>query len=300
MSVSPVYSSATTHISNMSATPRSPTPPPPSQVERAFTWSPTPAPSTQQPTQPVKQQRVHYTPELKLQLIRLCINSTEQFCELNAGAFWQYIAVLFQQKTGNKAGDLRKKVSTLITEREAVIRAHKLQSGVAVAAPTDLDQALDEWMEIIERRNEERKGQEADDIKREKAASEIKRENLLHTLSKKRTFNAVMDARNTVDLTHPGDVVIKRRQIRENLRESTNKAEFYESLLRIMDEFKTGILSALNKPSSQPSSEVPPAILPPAIPPLATSAEVTQLHNRLSRLEDILEKLVSEISKGKD
>ncbi|KAF8421898.1 hypothetical protein BGX38DRAFT_1239783 [Terfezia claveryi] len=112
-------------------------------------------------------------------------------------------------------------------------------------------------MEIIERQNKERKGQEADNIKREKAESQMKRENLLHTISKKRTFNAVIDARNTVDLTHPGDVV-----------ESANKAEFYESLL--------------------------------SIPPPATSAEVTQIHDRLSRLENILEKLVSEISKGKD
>jgi len=74
----------------------------------------------------------------------LCINSTEQYCELNAGAFWQYIAVLFQQKTGHKASDLRKKVSALITASRPVIRAYKLQSGVAVASSTDLDQALDE------------------------------------------------------------------------------------------------------------------------------------------------------------
>ncbi|KAF8425342.1 hypothetical protein BGX38DRAFT_1237143 [Terfezia claveryi] len=155
-------------------------------------------------------------------------------------------------------------------------------------------------MKIIERQNEERKGQEADDIKREKAESQMKRENLLHTISKKCTFNAVMNTRNTMDLTHPGDVVVKRRQIRENLRESANKAEFHESLLRTMDEFKTGILSALNKPSSQPSSKLLLEIPLPAIPPPATSAEVTQIHNRLSRLENILEKLVSEISKGKD
>ena len=150
-------------------------------------------------------------------MIRLCTNSTEQYCELNAGAFWQYIAVLFQQKTEHRAGDLRKKVSALITERQAVIRAHKLESGVAVVSPTDLYQALDEWIEIIERRNGERKGQETDDIKKEKAEYEIKRENLLHTISKKRTFNAVLDVRNTVDLTDFGDAVVKRRQIRENL-----------------------------------------------------------------------------------
>jgi len=58
--------------------------------------------------------------------------------------------------------------------------AYKLQSGVAVASPTDLDEALDEWIEIIEHRNEERKGQEANDIKREKAESEMKKENLPH------------------------------------------------------------------------------------------------------------------------
>jgi len=140
-------------------------------------------------------------------------------------------------------------------------------------------------------------------ILKEKEESERKRESLLNTISRKRTFNSLMDARNTVDLTNPGDVVVKRRQIRENLRESTNKAEFHESLLR------TGILSAFNKPSSQPSSE--PQSCPPTPSQLSstssesiplrptTSAEVSQLHNRLSRLADILQKLVGEISKGK-
>jgi len=75
-----------------------------------------------------------------------------------------------------------------------------------------------------------------------------------------------------------------------------------------MDEFKTGVLSALNKLSSQPSSESQscpstPSQLSSASSesiPLwpAASVEVNQLHNRLSRLADILEKLVSEISKG--
>jgi len=82
-------------------------------------------------------------------------------------------------------------VSALITERERVIRAYKLQSGVVVASPTDWGQALDEWMEIIERRNEERKGQEADDIKREKEESEMKRESFT-TISTKCTVPSML------------------------------------------------------------------------------------------------------------
>jgi len=92
MSALPEYSQAESSASS-SQLPWSPTPPPPSQSERAFTWSPTPGRSTQPPTQPpiqtsthppthpstqlIKLQRVHYTPKLKLQLIRFCINSTE-------------------------------------------------------------------------------------------------------------------------------------------------------------------------------------------------------------------------------
>jgi len=81
-------------------------------------------------------------------------------------------------------------------------------------------------MEIIERRNEERKGQEADDIKREKEESERKRESLLHTISRKRTFNAVMDARNTVDLTNPGDVVVKGGRFEEIFGNLPTKPNF--------------------------------------------------------------------------
>jgi len=42
-----------------------------------------------------------------------------------------------------------------VADRQADIAAHKMQSGVAIAT-TDLDQAVDIWIEVVERRKEER------------------------------------------------------------------------------------------------------------------------------------------------
>ena len=182
-----------------------------SQIE----WSPTPpaasSSSTTQASSSTTRSRLFYTPELKLQLIRLCIENTDRYLELNGNVFWQYILAIFKEQTGYQPGDLRKKVASMVTERQATIEVNKRLSGVAIPPLTDLEQALDDWIEVVERRNDEQKtkSQSLEEIKREKEIHEIKRENLLHTISKKRTFNAVLDAREVVDLTNP--VILKKR-----------------------------------------------------------------------------------------
>ena len=55
--------------------------------------------------------RIFYTEELKLQLVRLCINNRDRFLEPGSEAkFWQFMTVLFKDVTGYHSADIRKKV----------------------------------------------------------------------------------------------------------------------------------------------------------------------------------------------
>lgn len=109
---------------------------------------------------------------------------------------------------------------------------------MVVPSVTDLDQAIDIWIEICERRIEKRETIKSEgtlgEVQREKIISEVLSDNLTKRLSKKRDFQAVVEAREVVDLTMPGDIVQKRRQIRQNLR--TNKTNT-KSKERMREDF---------------------------------------------------------------
>ncbi|KAF8459137.1 hypothetical protein BGX38DRAFT_1264826 [Terfezia claveryi] len=145
-----------------------------------------------------KQKRVHYTPELKLLLLRLCIEHQEHYLEEQTEAtFWQFITALFRERTGHQGADLRKKINVMVGDRKGALEARKLLSGVALPPTTDLEQAIDLWIETCERRNElweTVKAESSAEVKKEKAVSEILRDNLTKRLSKKRDFQAVVEA----------------------------------------------------------------------------------------------------------
>jgi len=76
---------------------------------------------TEQPEHKTK--RLHYTPELKLKLIHLCINNHERYLEeASEVLFWQYITALFDEITGYYAADLHKKVTKMVGEQKAVLK----------------------------------------------------------------------------------------------------------------------------------------------------------------------------------
>lgn len=167
--------------------------------------------------------RVYYTPELKLQLIWLCINNGEQYIQeaLDSGSentFWQHITLLFQESNGSQMQTassitIRRKVLAMVDERKSGLQARRLQSGVALQPVTDLDQAIDSWIQICERRidiREKNKVEASSEVKKEKLAAEVLRDNLSQRLSKKRDYQAVVEAREEVDLTAPGDTIKKR------------------------------------------------------------------------------------------
>lgn len=136
--------------SELSQSPRSAT---------TFSWSPTPftqgarsVTSTPGPSKKILSKRVHYTDELKLLLIRRCLNNRERYLEASLEVpFWQYITALFKDTTGYQGADVRKKVTSMVGERKGNIESSKTLSGVAVRAISDLEQAIDEWIEVQDR-----------------------------------------------------------------------------------------------------------------------------------------------------
>ncbi|KAF8445289.1 hypothetical protein BGX38DRAFT_1271325 [Terfezia claveryi] len=129
--------------------------------------------------------------------------------------------------TSHQGADVRKKVMSMVSECKASLEARKQLTGVALPPVTDLEQAIDSWIEICERRAEKKKAIKSEasiEENKDKAIAEVMRDNLTKRLSKKRDFQAVVEAREVVDLTAPGDTISKRRQIRHNLRASKNES----------------------------------------------------------------------------
>ena len=140
--------------------------------ESAFEWSQTQTPSQvprappplqqspppQQSTIVTGKKRVFYTPELKLKLVCICVDNSDRYLDQNAvGSFWNYVSALFRDVTGVPSTDIRKKIATMVSERQTAIQIQNMNSGVTEPASTDLEQAIDKWIEIIGQCEEEKK-----------------------------------------------------------------------------------------------------------------------------------------------
>lgn len=114
--------------------------------------------SQSESSQPAK--LIHYTPQSKLQLIRLFIEHGERFLVVESeDEFWRDIQALFGPMAGSTTidrGGIRRKVLSLVADRKATIKARARLSGVVIAATTDFEQALDAWIELVNRRLEEK------------------------------------------------------------------------------------------------------------------------------------------------
>ena len=179
----------------------SPTPPP----ERSGTpleRSRTPLELSENPkfkVKPKSRRRVRYTPKMKLKLIQLCINNQDQYLEMNSiDEFFRFIRVHFAalaclQQVTVDGSQLRQKVKTMIADRQAAITAYKMPSEVAITT-TDLDQAVDIWIEVVECQKEEKDKPVSSQAKVDNAKTAIVRENPVKSLSQKRTFVDLEDA----------------------------------------------------------------------------------------------------------
>ncbi|KAF8454151.1 hypothetical protein BGX38DRAFT_1268041 [Terfezia claveryi] len=200
------------------------------------------------------QKRIRYTPELKLKLIQLCIENGDHYIETTPeDDFWSYIRTLFISFTECIVGNgstIRRKVADIVSERKATIAVRRVQSGVAVAPPTDLEQATDTWIEWMDRRGEEKqaKNTQSTQIKQEKEKAAIKRLNLTKTLSEKRTFQEVA----IVDLTD-------------------SDSEHWDRMDR-RDEETLGLIRDILNTISSPTISTPPTNNSPANIPSASHA----------------------------
>ncbi|KAF8455794.1 hypothetical protein BDZ91DRAFT_746189 [Kalaharituber pfeilii] len=265
--------------------------------------------------------RIRYTPEVKLQLMRLCIDNGARYLETTSEKeFWEFIRVRFASIMGPRSTDsaysgdsIRKKVTSIIMERKAELATRELLSGVAIPATSDLEQAIDTWIELVDRRMEEKRQKlgEKGQVKLEKEMASIRRENLSKTLSQKRTYQEV--AREVVDLTDSSQsqakvssTEIKRdkrrkigkgwargRQMEADELDRNKITAFFDSVQSMMKEtlelFRTGITSTPNTSIPPPNPLAPPPnpLAPPpnfSAPPLNSSVPSPNLHNLLIQL----------------
>ena len=70
--------------------------------------------------------------------------------------FWSYILLELNCANDLHAVDVRSRVNTMIQKRRQVIADLQRASGVAIAADSDLDQAMDEWIDIVDRKQLEK------------------------------------------------------------------------------------------------------------------------------------------------
>ena len=275
--------------------------------ETPLHWTPTPTPErsgtpierSETPKfkiEPESRRRVRYTPEIKLKLVQLCIDNQDQYLEMNSiDEFFRFIRVQFaalaglEQVTGD-GSQLRQKVKTMIADRQAAIAAYKMQSGVAIAT-TDLDQAVDMWIEVVERWKEERDKPVSSQAEEDKAKAAIVRENLVRSLSQKRTFVELEDA--PIDFKADS----KREQRRKTgtawakgkEKETLDEGE----LIGLMKEIVTSVKSiTASMSATSGAAATPGATSVAAATPEATSAAATTPGD--SRL-DVLEMEVQEM-----
>ena len=71
-----------------------------------------------------------------------------------------------------------------MADRKATIKVRARLPGVAIAAPTDFEQALDTWIWKKSRRKKSAESQ----VKEEKSSAALQRDNLVKSFSDKRTF----------------------------------------------------------------------------------------------------------------
>ncbi|KAF8434464.1 hypothetical protein BGX38DRAFT_1219473 [Terfezia claveryi] len=214
-----------------------------------------------------ERKRIRYTSQLKLKLIQLCIQNGDRYIETTPEEdFWSYIRTLFPSVTECNTGNgstIRRKVADIVSERKAAIAIRQTQSGVAIAPPTDLEQAIDTWIEWMDRRGEEKQAKIAHStqIRQEKEKAAIKRQNLGKSLSEKRTFQEVA----AVDLTD-GDTIRDKRRMTGQVWASGKDKEMQENwdrldrrteeMLALMRDILKAI-SATPRTSASPSSAKP-------------------------------------------
>ncbi|KAF8467852.1 hypothetical protein BDZ91DRAFT_723278 [Kalaharituber pfeilii] len=171
---------------------------------------------------------------------------------------------------------IKKKVNSFIIEQKAELTAQESLSGIAIPASTDLDQAINTWIEVVEYRTEvkQRKLGDKAQMKLEEEIASIRRDNMLKTLLQKHTYQKVV--RQVMDLIESSQAIssptAKRNKRRRIGQESAKTKAFFDSVQSMMKEtldlFHASITSISNTSILPPN---PLAPFPPSLAPFLPS-----------------------------
>ncbi|KAK9233775.1 hypothetical protein V1525DRAFT_415396, partial [Lipomyces kononenkoae] len=101
------------------------------------------SPQPGSPTPESSRKRSHFTEEMKVSLVRLCIQHQTEYARRRKSKFWADISTLFEAQTGVPVRKPGQTVECLIRERRQQL---VYRSGVA-GSDTELKQALDIFMQ---------------------------------------------------------------------------------------------------------------------------------------------------------
>ena len=136
---------------------------------------------------PVRAKKASLTDELRLSLVKLCLEHQSEHVFGRMRAFWNKMSLLLEQENGVKLRDTRSTMNDLVAARKLEVEKHRKESGT-VQNDTELTQTLDRWIEHEDledqRRADAKKAPSA--LAKEAREASIHRMNMMRTWSKKR------------------------------------------------------------------------------------------------------------------
>lgn len=94
--------------------------------------------------------------EMRLALVKLCIENQAEYMYGGKLAFWKKMSVLLQQEHGVKLRDARSTVQDMVTARKIEVVKYRKESRT-VQNDTELTQAVDQWITHLEVEDQKRR-----------------------------------------------------------------------------------------------------------------------------------------------
>jgi hypothetical protein len=128
-----------------------------------------------------------------LALIRLCVSHQEEFVHGLKRDFWLTMAALLKNEIGKELRDPQSTMKGLVAGRRADLRRALQESGT-VQEDTDLTQALDAWIEVLDEIEKQKvaKKRSEDQLAREALTATQFRNNLLVPRGEKRGISDII------------------------------------------------------------------------------------------------------------
>jgi hypothetical protein len=145
-------------------------------------------------TAPVRAKKAALTDELRLSLVKLCLEHQSEHVFGRMRAFWNKISLLLEQEHGVKLRDTRSTMNDLVAGRKLEVERHRKESGT-VQNDTELTQNVDQWIEHEEVEEQRRANAKKapDTLAKEAKEAEVHRRNMMRIWSRKRKGSGTSD-----------------------------------------------------------------------------------------------------------